>query len=324
VENVENQQVIRIQNRITGEAALFNPLRARRPVPMLKKGRQDAGDILHALGLAEGPAGKCIFCQAGDKTLRETFEPGGRIHGRHCMTAANIARYDGRHGLIIFNKHDPLDFGPDEIQDYFETAGRWFRKMACPEAGAIYPFLLWNCRWRAGGSVEHGHMQVTVTASEPYPKIEELRNHIASYRERYGEDYKTCLFKVYRALGLGFEWRGVQIMVSLTPFRDREIVLVSPALDASLAGAASFVLDFMIHRLGVESFNGGALLPPLHPDGRDWTGFPAVFKLVDRRSVGELASDISGMSIFAGLDAIAADPFDLSQKMASFLHDDRK
>lgn len=305
VRDVENQVIIRVQNKWTLEGALFNPLRAKRPVPK----------IGNAASAPAGSSKECVFCEAGQKTLSETFYPDGRLFGRHCMTAANAAKYEGKHGLIIFNTHDPLDFSEEELRDYLETAERWFKKMAVPETQTIYPFLLWNCRWRAGSSVEHGHMQMTVACREPYPRVEMLRRAMEGYRKTHGSDYFSDLYQVYRSLGLGFECDDVRLFASLTPFRDKEVFITGSSFNPALSSAFYRVLKIMIERLGVESFNSGALLPPLYPDGRQWDGFPVVIKMIDRQSVQFLPSDISGMAIFAGLDAIASDPFDVAEEM---------
>jgi hypothetical protein len=52
----------------------------------------------------------------------------GRVRGFHSTTASNVAKYDGFHGLIIFDDHDPLAFTPEKVDDYVSVALEWLEK----------------------------------------------------------------------------------------------------------------------------------------------------------------------------------------------------
>jgi hypothetical protein len=49
----------------------------------------------------------------------------GRVRGKFCVTASNIAKFDGFHGLVVFNEKHPLRFTREMLHDYVDTGGRW-------------------------------------------------------------------------------------------------------------------------------------------------------------------------------------------------------
>ena len=52
------------------------------------------------------------FASPLENTTEDTF---GRITGRHCVTASNIAKCDELHGLVIFKNSHPLKWGREEV-----------------------------------------------------------------------------------------------------------------------------------------------------------------------------------------------------------------
>ena len=311
-DRVESQTVIRVQNTRTQEGALFNPLRASRPTTQTATN----DDIIDRLRSREERLRTCPFCRVREMTPVDSFRP-NRIEGVHCITASNAAKYDGRHGLIVFKEHDPLSFSLAQIRDYIDVANGWFQAAADAAEGYIYPFLMWNCRWRAGGSQEHGHMQLTVACGRHYPRVESLRRAAADYLREHRSNYFADLFRVHEALGLGVAARA-KVMVSICPFRDKETWILGQALDAEMAVVIHTVLATLRDHANVRSFNMGVLLPPVVPLN-DWQEFPVIVRVIDRLSVAELSSDISGMGIFAGADAIASDPYPIANLLRDAL-----
>lgn len=305
-DRIESQTVIRVQNLWTNEGALFNPLRSSRPTSRSER------DVLDAVRSFVDRRARCPLCRPDEMT---PFDPFGRIKGTHCVTASNAAKYDGKHGLIVFSEHDPLRFSQESMLDYFHVATQWFNRAADPARGFNYPFLMWNCRWRAGASLEHGHMQMTMAKDQPYPKLGALWLAARRYSDEYGADYFADLYRVHERLGLGVQRGAIRLIASLCPFRDRETLIVGESLDDALAAVVYEVLDILRSRAGVQAFNMGVLLPPVER-AVEWQGFPVIVRIIDRLSVAELPSDISGMGIFAGADAIAADPYGVMELLA--------
>ena len=165
VDHVTAQRIVKVTNRITLEGTLFNGLRASRPL--------DTGvslDLDREIAATEGDP----FCHPKEGTPADVF---GRVEGEHATTASNVAKYDGFHGVIVFDDHNPLHLTPEKVAGYVSVGLEWGRKALEADPEARYPFLMWNCLWRAGGSIIHGHAQVTATRGSHYPKVERLRAH---------------------------------------------------------------------------------------------------------------------------------------------------
>ena len=302
LEAVESQQVVRVVNRVTGEGTLFNPLRAQRPVQTIK----NTGPSLQ-----DGAAENDVLARPLDLTPEDPF---GRLKNRYGVTAANIAKYDTLHSLVVFNEADPLAFSRDSLAGHLELARRWVQAAHAWDDEARYPYILWNCLWRAGGSLLHGHLQVALARGMHYAKIERLRNDAEAYRQRHGVSYFEDLAAVHLALGCAYRVGQISVLAHLTPVRDKEVVLLAPGLTDGAIDVLYQALVAFRDRLGVRSFNMGVLLPPVAPVPESWDGFPTVIRLVDRGALQDRTSDVGGMELFAE-SVVASDPFAIAQAL---------
>ena len=99
VDRVKNQEIIKVTNLVTLEGALFNWLPGRPP-----GGRSTC---------RSGPGGDRGGPKAAPfaaRKKRPPADPFGRVRGRYCLTASNIAKYDGHHGVIILMSTTPWRF----------------------------------------------------------------------------------------------------------------------------------------------------------------------------------------------------------------------
>jgi hypothetical protein len=301
---VREQRIVRVTNLVTFEGALFNDLRAMRPMDV--KGTDEVRATIAAA--ANDP-----FDHPLTGTPADTF---GRIRGAHGLTASNVAKYDGYHGVLVFDEHDPLaPVSAPTIRDHLVTARRWGEAAQAEDPAARYLFVMWNCLWRAGGSIVHGHMQMTATRAAHYPKIEQLRRQALAYASSAGRDYFDDLWLVHDALGLGVSVGEARAMASLTPVKEREVVILGrPGEDETSLAAAIAMVVTAYRAAGVVSFNMAVYLPPLSPDGEDWNRFPPQARLVDRGDPANRTSDIGAMELYA-TSVIAADPFRLAEQL---------
>ena len=292
---VESQRVARVVNLATGEAAIFNELRARRPVRAdpAPEGGLDSE-------LADDP-----WTRPEEATPEDPF---GRIANESGITAANVAKYDAHHSLIVFAEPNPLRFTRVSVRGCVELANRWFAAARRSDPEAVYPFFLWNCLWRAGGSVVHGHAQTQLARGRHYARVEALRKAAAAYRAANGADYFDDLFRTHEALGLARERGGVRLLASITPAKEKETLILAPLFGEEAADALHDALAAFRDKLGAQSFNAAAQLPPLSAVPEDWSGFPCVLRVVDRGALGTRTSDIGGMELFAE-PVVASDPF---------------
>jgi hypothetical protein len=304
VEAVTTQKIVRVTNLVMLEGALFNDLRSRRPLEV--KGADEVRETIER-------SRNDPFCHPETGTPADTF---GRIRGEHGITASNVAKYDGYHSVLVFDEHDPLaPMSAEIIRDRLLTARRWALAANEEDPSSKYYFLIWNCLWRAGGSIVHGHMQMTTTRGMHYPRVEMLRRRSLEYDEQYGRDYFDDLWLVHDALGLGHERDGARVFASLAPIKESEVIILGrPGEDeTSLAAGIAGVIS-AYRKQGVVAYNLALLLPPLGADGNDWRRFPPHARLVDRGDPANKTSDIGGMELYAA-SVVAADPFRLAEML---------
>jgi hypothetical protein len=331
LEHVRVQTIVKIVNRLTLESALFNPLRAQRPT--VAGGDDQMLEAWIARELAEYD----IFRDPERDTTADVF---GRIHGQYCVTAANVAKYAGWHGLVIFDEPHPLHFGLTQVRDYLDVALLWLAAAHTRDPQAIYPIITWNCLPKSGATIMHGHMQIALTRGMHYTHIERWRRAAEAYRASHEAGYFDELFALHAGLGLALpSGDQVRAFAHLTPARNREIVLLaeqtgkqgdketarqgehdslSPGLLVSLSEEFAEALYLILRRLvdqhGVRAFNVAIALPPLGPASEDWSDTPIVARIADRGDPLTMRSDLGAMELFAA-NVITADPFEVAAAM---------
>ena len=303
VEAAEKQRIVRVTDRWSLHGALFSPLRGSRP-----QATASGGAFQERVAATIGDE----FCHPETGTPADTW---GRVRGRHTITAANAAMYEGRHGVVIFDQHDPMVFDEELVIDLLETGRAWAEHGRAEEAEASAYLLIWNAGPRAGGSIVHGHAQVTLGHAH-YPQVERARRAAAAYAEQTRGAYLADLVAVHRALGLvSAEKAGVSTVSTLTPVKERELLVIGqPGMDErDPAFAITVARTVVAYRdvLGVRAFNLALHRPPIDPAiaATDaWITMPPVVHLVDRGDPDSHSSDIGAMELYAAA-VVGADPF---------------
>jgi hypothetical protein len=293
---VSEQRVMRVTNRWTLEESLFNELRARRPL----EARIPADLADEIARTAPDP-----FCEPAMNTPEDVF---GRIRGTYTMTASNIAKYDGFHGVVIFHEHDPLAFTEASVRDAIQVSQRWFEQCHQLDDTAVYPLIMWNCLWKSGASIPHGHLQVSLTRGMHYGMIERQRRVTEEYRRQHGASYYDDLFMVHEALGIGRTIDGVRVMANLTPRKEKECVLVGDTLDDTFTHVLYEALNCLTESLNVVSFNLIVWMPPMVATGEDWSDMPVIVRMVDRGDPLNRTADFGAMELYAA-SVVSSDPF---------------
>ncbi len=307
LDKAQEQRIVRVTNLVTSEEALFNHLRASRPIGVnfLRESPEQSLD----------GSQYDLFRDPLTSTPEDTF---GRVEGKYCITASNVAKYEAFHGVVIFKEPDPLRFTREQVIDYVDTAWEWAQKAHAADPKASYFFFMWNCGGRAGASLPHGHAQVMLARGRHYAKVEQLRCAALSYRDQYGGSYFSDLCRVHDALGCGFEKEGVRILAHLTPVKEKEIILIAEELGRSIEERLYEVLACFRDRMGVDSFNVALFMPPIVGVKEDWGDFPVIARIVDRGDSKSRTSDIGTMELYA-TSVISSDPFDVAQVMREAL-----
>jgi hypothetical protein len=297
---VTRQKIVRVTNLHTGEETLFSKLRASRPLDI-----GAAGGHLDYSGTTD------FFSTPYESTPEDSF---GRVAGKHCVTASNVAKFDGVHGLVVFNNPDPLDFSREQIIDYIDVARRWAEKAQQIQPQARYFAFIWNCLWRAGASIGHGHAHVMLTCGRHYSRIDCLRQAAVNYRQDYGSHYFNDLFQCHKAVGCALSRSEVKILAYLTPFKDKEVIIMADELALPIKEAVYEVLACLRDRLRVASFNLSLVTPPLAATEESWQDFPVMVRIVDRGNPHHRACDVGGMEVYAA-SVVASDPIELTHEL---------
>ena len=309
IDAVKEQKVVKVTNRWTLDGSLFNELRSRRPLE---------ARIPHDLADEIARTAPDPFCEPELNTPADTF---GRIHGKYVVTASNIAKYDGFHGVVIFNEHDPLAFTEASVQDAVDVAQRWHQACHQVDPAAVYPLIMWNCLWKSGASIPHGHMQVSLTKGMHYGKIERERRVALDYRQQHGARYWDDVFAAHEALGIGRVRRGVRVMANITPLKEKECILIGDRLDTNFTSVVYETLNCLTDDLNVVSFNLVVWQPPLGASGEDWDDFPVIVRMVDRGDPLNRTADFGAMELYAA-SVVSSDPFKVARALWECLGDE--
>jgi hypothetical protein len=294
---VVEQRIVKVTNRWTLQTSLFNPFRARRPLK--DSDNRSREDEIYD----DGP-------DPFDEPLQQTSEDVfGRVRGKHCVTAGNLAKSDACHGVIIFDEHNPWLVSEDAFLDAIQVAGRWFAMAHAERQSAVYPLLIWNCLWKSGASINHAHMQLLATGSMHYGEFERFRRTTLEYRHEYGGNYVDDLFQVHASLGLASERDGVRMLAHLTPVLAHECILLSDTMSAAFARMVYRTIRRLHEQRGVESFNLAIFPSPLAGTAEDWSTVPVMARIVDRGSLSRRTVDTGAIELFAA-SVISTDPFD--------------
>lgn len=295
VEATLKQKIVRVTNMVTLDGALFNELRSRRPIDM-----KENLTLIEEIANHEGDP----FCKPETGTPADVF---GRVRGQHSVTASNVAKYDTFSGLVIFDEHNPLHFTREMVRDYVEVALEWGKRAHQVDPLSRYFFLMWNCLWKSGATLVHGHFQMTLTRDMHYPKVEGLRRAASAYRAHHGRDYFEDLYQAHAMVGCAFERKGTRVLANLAPVKEKEVLLISDKLDDGIKDAIYEVADSMTKAMGVVSFNLVIYIPPIAPVQEDWSGFPFIARMVDRGDPATRNSDMGAMELYAS-SVVSSDP----------------
>jgi hypothetical protein len=307
VEMVRAQRLVKVTNLATLEATLFAPLRARRPLDDDDRGADLAGDIDRTRG---DP-----FCRPESETPADTF---GRVRGEHVISGANAGLADTHHAVLVFDRHDPLRFDAALVSDILATGRAWAERARTADGAATNYLLIWNCLWRAGGSIVHGHAQALLGRGPHYAGIERWRRDGASHRAKHGISLAEDLVDLHHDLDLAVDrGDGVTILAHVTPLKERELLVIGPpGMDErspSFAHAVAHALLALRDRQGVRSFNLALWRPPLNgsapPPG--WEDFGPIVRIVDRGDLASRASDIGSLELY-GTPVVGSDPWEVA------------
>ena len=337
VERDSVQDVVTLSNLASGEQAVFNVARHRKPQTFAKGGAK-----AHDFDPTREGGKRCDFCDPLRFTATDAW---GRFETAHVVTASNLFKCAGQHGLILFRRHEPLGHTLGEVGDMFKAFHWWVGEALGAEGqargeGYFYPMLVWNVLPRAGASQYHGHAQTLLTESAP-PAIHRwsvlgqgLGAGLGSDGlARISPDYVERLMRAHRRVGLVREVVSSRltdgggevaqnedvplppayIWASLTPVQDMELVVYcEDGGGATFLSAFYAALTTLTREMGVLTFNAAAYtLAPVSTSAgaTHWSSGPTVARFVQRGDMASGASDYGCLEVFAGTKVARTDPF---------------
>ena len=305
LDQIRNQKILKVVNRWTYESALYNYLRAFRPGVNIRDKEKLQDWIKKNI---EGSLEDCDFCYPEKYTPEDEF---GRIYGKYCITAANLARFDSFHSLLIFKRHNPLEFTEEEFSDYIDTAFRWFSKVSNFSPEYRYHVLMWNCLPRAGASQIHGHMQM-LAAKNIYPKMMLILDSAIRYRKEIGYGYFDSLYNIHNMLGLSIKRKDIEILCYITPIKENEVFIIAKNVNDTLKNILYGILRKFIDDLDILNFN--LSLYEIPENEFDTSRY--IIRIVDRGNILSKTSDFASMELYAS-SVIAHDPLRLKKLLTN-------
>ncbi len=280
-----HQEVITLRNKYTNESVIYNPNRRFRPMSKKKY----------------NVVSECKFEDVEKNTPSDIF---GRIKSKFCTTASNLSKYAKNHGLLIFKEHDPLKFTPESVEDFIGTAKDWIK-----EVDESYWGIVWNCNWRAGASIPHGHFNL-IARNMPFPIQENYHLARENFLQVEGGDLFNSMIQTHRNLGLIVIDGTTVSMAYLTPKKNWGILIASRQDDAFFHNAIYSGADTM-RSLG-DSFNM-AIVP-------EYKSVPNLALFISRGNSDTLTSDFGTIEALLGESVIDSDPFLLIKEMKNNYH----
>ena len=288
IKKVERQKIISIRNRFTYEHTIFNALRAKRPDNTKMPPNTNSFNA------------QCIFCNPLETTPSDPF---GRIIGKYCVTASNIAKFDKYHSLIVFNEHNPLKLKQAWLIDYFDVCDKWFEAVEKYNNCALYNYIIWNSLWRSGASIIHGHIQI-IASELKYAKVALLDDGISKYEKMWkGSKYFDDLIEIHKQFGLEITYNKDHILFYLSPIKEKEIVIISDDTKLRRIGKTIYkTLEFLKY-LNVQSFN----LIAYQIKNK------YIVRIVDRGALNIKHSDYGAAEVYC-LAIVQSDPFEMAER----------
>jgi hypothetical protein len=173
---------------------------------------------------------------------------------------------------------------------------------------------MWNCLWKAGASIIHGHAQMTVGRRFHYGKIDRLRRDAYTYGCTNYASYFEDWVSILQCLGLTTRWGSVTALAHLVPAKEREIILVADRFENPDLPKALHKALKVFAAQDVKSYNVAVYMPPIGPADANWNCFPTLVHLVDRGDPNAKTADVGAMEMYASA-VVSSDPFQVAQAM---------
>ncbi|KXJ15889.1 uncharacterized protein LOC110236748 [Exaiptasia diaphana] len=301
LEQTKQQHVLFINNIVTQESTVFNPLRAKRP------GAGAVGPEVKKIvdELISTSSKDCDFCNYKIMTAKDPF---GSIESKYSVTVANTFKIEKFHGLMLWKHHNPMNFTKEQIVDFLDIALKWFNKAYEADKNYEYPHIYWDSLTKASASQIHPHVHLTLASGQYYSGWARLHESAVLYAKGHnGANYFTQLVKIHSLFGLAVHLGEATAFAYLTPSGSHEVMLISKKPSEDLFSLLFYTMRAYIDDMNLFATSMGMVFPKMvvNPSNSD---LPMMIQLVYRGSQASPRSDISSFDIF-GTHNVNVDPY---------------
>ncbi|XP_042208980.1 uncharacterized protein LOC121857155 isoform X2 [Homarus americanus] len=292
VKKINHQHLIHVFNPLTSEHVVYNPVRAKRPMPAMETNIYEWVDKV-----SEDSAKDCDFCRYNNMTAVDEF---GRHITDETVRMTNTFKVEAWHSMVITRHlHHPINLTKSLIVKFFQEAATWAYEVSTKDLHYIYPNLAWDTLLHAGASQIHPHLHVMMSPDHYHGFMELVRSASQRYYLAEGENYFGAMLDVHAALGLAVQYGDAVALATITGKADMEVMFLS-----DYPGDDFYNLIYFTVQAYHDTFNqlcktfAGAW-PALGTSERASKGrIPAIAHLVSRGNCMSLRADMSSLEIF--------------------------
>ncbi|XP_027221870.2 uncharacterized protein [Penaeus vannamei] len=220
MEDIHHQHLIHVFHPLTSEHTVYNPVRAKRPMPTQQMNLYEWVEKL-----AEETSKNCDFCKYNEMTAVDEF---GRDDKSDTARVTNTFKVEAWHSMVVTKHlHHPLNFTKELMNHFFKAAMSWIYEVSRKDPAYIYPNIAWDTLHHAGASQIHPHIHMMMAPDHYYGYFELMRSAAQRYYQEKGENYFNAVLEVHAALGLVVEYGDAVAIPIMTGKADLEVMFLS-------------------------------------------------------------------------------------------------
>lgn len=320
-EKFRNQTLLRIINPYLLKSTSFNTSRAQRNGDSNKLSDEDRDFIENQI------QGSKPFNDVEANTPIPSFLE-ERIYGEHCKGCTNLSKFADVHDIVVFNEPNPLKFNYEQLENYIKVAFQMLdlskeakiKKEGLNKNEIFYNSIGWNSLWKAGSSIPWGHLQTLLYGGDSFPPISTFSKIQAfkNYRRNHKSNLFNDIYEIHKGLDLGFSHENTDIFASLTPIKEKEIIMHTHYQNEEerkgLVIPLYRALKSLIEDFSVNSFNVLVSQFPLRELGISNSSMYTT-RIVDRGNISTRTGDIAFSELLNEESVVASDPFEVIEKV---------
>ncbi|CAL4121686.1 unnamed protein product, partial [Meganyctiphanes norvegica] len=292
IDSVHHQHLIHVYSPLTSEHTVYNPVRAKRPMPTKKM------DVFAWVDkLANDTAKDCDFCLYSKQTAADKF---GRYETSDSARVSNTFKVEKWHGMLVTrNHHHPIKIPKDLFVRFLEDSMIWIYQVVKEDPDYIYSNLAWDTLHHAGASQIHPHIHMMMSPDHYYGFFENLRTAGQRYHNAMNENYFNTIVEIHSALGLVVQYRDAVAVAIINGKTDMEVMLLSDFPSKNLYTLLHYTLEAYHKEFEQLCHSVTAAWPPLGMSSMAERGrIPAIIRVASRGDCSSLRTDISSYEIY--------------------------